>query len=157
MAFSVALSMVKNELMAEEVVQESFVQAYLGLSSFQQRAKFSTWLYKIVLRTASKYRQKHQLKDQEFILERHDQAYDEHALNDMLREEQKALINEALMAIPSKESVALRLFYLEELSLKEIIEITGWSESNLKVILHRARKSLHATLTLLMKKSTYGT
>lgn len=54
MAFSVALSMVKNELMAEEVVQESFVQAYLGLSSFQQRAKFSTWLYKIVLRTASK-------------------------------------------------------------------------------------------------------
>src|SRR5690606_7311539 len=74
MAFSVAISMVKNELFAEEVVQDSFVEAYLSLASFKKQAKFSTWFYKIVVRTAYKYRQKNKISDIEFVIEKHDQS-----------------------------------------------------------------------------------
>ena len=68
-------------------------------------------------------------------------------------EEQKQIINEVLMRLPSNESLALRLFYLEELSMQELSEITGWTVSNSKVILHRGRKrmafELHKNLQTL--------
>ena len=49
-------------------------------------------------------------------------------------------INKALEQLSPNESLALRLFYLEEESVKDVSEITGWSEENVKVILHRGRK-----------------
>jgi DNA-directed RNA polymerase specialized sigma24 family protein len=44
------------------------------------------------------------------------------------------------------ERLAVNLFYFEEYNISEIVEITGWSKSNTKVILHRARKNLHLGL-----------
>jgi RNA polymerase sigma-70 factor (ECF subfamily) len=57
-------------------------------------------------------------------------------------DDQKYFINEALKKIPGKESLVLRLFYLDENSIEEITGITGWTSSNIKVILHRARIDL---------------
>ncbi|WKK59816.1 RNA polymerase sigma factor [Sphingobacterium sp. BN32] len=156
MAFSVAISMVKNELFAEEVVQDSFVEAYLSLGSFKKQAKFSTWFYKIVVRTAYKYRQKNKISDVEFVIEKHDQSAFENIEQQLLKKEQSQIINEALLKIPANESLLLRLFYLEELSVKEIVEITGWTESNSKVILHRARKSLSTVMKGLTLNLNYG-
>ena len=53
------------------------------------------------------------------------------------------------MSLPEDERSILWMFYFEELSLKEIIELTEFSESNVKVKLHRARKRL---LTIVEKK-----
>jgi RNA polymerase sigma-70 factor (ECF subfamily) len=46
-----------------------------------------------------------------------------------------------LSKLNEKEALVLHLFYLEEMSIKEIVEIVGYTESNVKVILHRARKN----------------
>lgn len=48
--------------------------------------------------------------------------------------------------LPPNESLALRLFYLEEENIKEVAEITGWSISKVKVTLHRARNNMYSTL-----------
>ncbi len=157
MAFSVAISMLKNALFAEEVVQEAFVQAYLSLSTFKKEAKFSTWFYKILVRTAYKYRAKNRIVDAEFDLSKHDFPQQEAILPSLIRKEQSEIINEALLQIPTHESLILRLFYLEELSVKEITEITGWTENNSKVILHRARKSLSIVMKKLTEIFQYGT
>ena len=66
-------------------------------------------------------------------------------------DEQIYYINEALKMLPPKESLVLRLFYLEEESIKTVCEITGWTGSNVRVMLHRGRKSMLAALTNLMK------
>ena len=52
------------------------------------------------------------------------------------------------MKLPDEERSILWMFYYDELSLKEIIEVTNLSEANLKVKLHRARKKL---LTIVEK------
>jgi len=57
-----------------------------------------------------------------------------------------------LSKLNEKEALVLHLFYLEEMSIKEIVEIVGYTESNVKVILHRARK----TLNLNTKKSNFA-
>ena len=47
MVFTLAIKMVKNREVAEEVAQDAFLKAYKYLPKFKGDAKFSTWLYKI--------------------------------------------------------------------------------------------------------------
>jgi len=156
MAFSVSLSIVKNELLAEEATHEAFIQAYLSLKNFNANSKFSTWFYKIVIRCSYKLISKKNLMQVEFDVNHHDAEIDENALQTLLIEEQKQMINEVLMKMPGNESLALRLFYLEELSVQELCEITGWTIANSKVILHRARKRMAYELNKELDNVHYG-
>ena len=151
MAFSLAISVVKDEFAAEEVVQDAFVKAFKGLKAFNRKSKFSTWFYRIVLNEA--FMRLKKLK-RNTILFNADYVYDvpdESILQSLHEDEQTHLINEALKRLPPNESLVLRLFYLEEESIKSVCEITGWSESNTKVLLHRARKSMLVVLNKLKK------
>src|SRR6516225_9426332 len=47
--FRVARSIVKNDLEAEDIIQDAYVRAYEHLSQFEGRARFSTWLTKIAI------------------------------------------------------------------------------------------------------------
>jgi len=156
MAFSVSISIVKNELLAEEATQEAFIQAYLSLRSFKGNSKFSTWFYKIVVHCSYKLISKKNILQVELDIANHDVEFDENALKSMIIEEQKQMINEILIKMPSNESLALRLFYLEELSLQELGEITGWTTANSKVILHRARKRMAFELNKELNALDYG-
>ena len=148
MAYSIALSIVKNTPVAEEVTQDTFLKAYQALPRFEQRSRFSTWLYKIVTNEALK-----RIKKKTF-----DYALDVYEINEtefadvnasitqLTEQDQKYFINMVLNKLIPNDSLVLRLFYLNENTLKEIMEITGFSETNIKTILHRARKRFYAVL-----------
>lgn len=143
LAFSVAVSVVKNEFDAEEVVQESFIRAFRNLSSLKEKSKFKTWFCRILVNEA--FKRLHKLKNEivpetiENIREFEDPSESFRGLNP---EEQSLLVSESLKKLPSRESLSLQLFYLEGNSIEQITNLTGWSEANVKVILHRARKHL---------------
>lgn len=148
-AFSLAMSVVKDEFIAQEIIQSAFVIAFTKLSSFQGKSKFSTWLYRIVVNEAFKVIKKEKAKLITFYESPILNAPEtDHFSSTMDADEQKFYINEALKRLAPKESLVLRLFYLEENSIEEIAEITGWTSSNIKVLLHRARINMKA---LLMK------
>lgn len=151
MAFTIAMSVLKDEQMAEEVVQDAFLKAYNGLAKFNQRSKFGTWFYRIVTNEALQRLKKNRREQINFTEEYNDEPVDESFLLSLDAKEQTYLINEALNRLSSNESLALRLFYLEENSLKDVAEITGWSESNIKVMLHRARKNILILLNKPLK------
>ena len=65
--------------------------------------------------------------------------------------EQKALIDKALNHIPEEDNLLITLFYKEDHSVEEISEITGLTESNVKVRLHRIRKKLYVEISEIMK------
>ena len=58
----------------------------------------------------------------------------------------KKIIREALDQLQPNECLVLTLYYLENKTVKEIHRITQLSRSNIKVILHRARKNLYGKL-----------
>jgi len=151
MAFTVAVSVVKDEYYAEEVVQDAFMKAFKGLKSFNRKAKFSTWFYRILINEAFMRLNKMKKEIVSFVPEYEQGNAAEHVLSSLSEDEQRHCINEALKKLPPKESLALRLFYLQEASIKEMGEMTGWSASNIKVILHRARKKMQTVLQQVMK------
>ena len=145
MAFNLAVSIVKDDQFAEEVVQDAFMKAFRNLKSFHRTAKFSSWLYRIIVNEA--FQRLKKMKRELPIVEV-DQVADTY--QDHSDGNQEIQIQQALKAMPSKEGLALNLFYLEERSLLEVTKITGWSLSNTKVILHRARKQIRKLLGVKM-------
>lgn len=152
LSYSYAMSVVKDEFIAQEVLQTSFIKAYTKLHTFKRNAKFSTWLYRIVVNEAFKVlnkRKKDFLVYEETIV--HDQIEADEMLSKADVDYQKYYINEALKKLGAKESLALRLFYLEEHSIKEVEDITGWNKTNIKVLLHRGRTNMKKILTMHFK------
>ncbi|WP_020603702.1 RNA polymerase sigma factor [Spirosoma spitsbergense] len=64
--------------------------------------------------------------------------------------EQQNYIKDAISRLPGIDGLLITLYYLDEKSIREIEEITGLSESNIKVKLFRARKVLEAQLRFLL-------
>jgi len=148
MAYSLAIGIVKNAPVAEEVTQDAFLKAYKSLDRFEQRSKFSTWLYKIVTNEGLKRLRKKEFYYTDDIHELNSVEYSgvNDSINLMTELEQKKYINKGLEKLLPNDSLILRLFYLNEKSLKEIGEITGFSNTNIKTILFRARKRFYTVL-----------
>ena len=145
MVFTLALKMVKSREEAEEISQDTFIKAFKNLSKFKGESKFSTWLYKIGYRTALDSLKKHKEKYSTDTIDEitfNKIKSTENILEGIERKERAEIINNCMLRLPEDERTILWMFYFDELSLKEIIAITNFSEANVKVKLHRARKRL---------------
>lgn len=149
MAYTIALRLVKQAPLAEEVVQDAFLKAFKHLHRYRQEAKFSSWLYRIVYNEGLKTL-KRQPKAQYVELGEPLREARLSVLNQGLRQlaqaERQALIAQVLDSLKPKEALVLQLFYLNEYSLQEMKEQTGLSISNLKVLLHRGRQHFYHQL-----------
>ncbi len=154
MAFTIAIKIVKNTEDAEEVAQDSFLKAYEKLASFKGDSKFSTWLYTIVYRNSiSKIRKKKIITTDidNYIIENHSTDFDFPQIEAIKKGEQKKYVTEAINNLPETDAFLITLYYMNESSVEEIEQITGFSKSNIKVKLFRARKKLYNELSLLLK------
>lgn len=133
MAYSLAISIVKDEFRAEEVVQDAFVKAFHGLKSFNQKSKFSTWFYRIVVNESFSHLKKINKEVIQFRQDYDTEIPDENDILALQNEEQAFLVNEALKMLSANESLALRLFYLEETSINTLCEVTGWSSQTISL------------------------
>jgi RNA polymerase sigma factor (sigma-70 family) len=145
MVFTLAIKIVKNRELAEEVSQDAFLKAFKYLPKFKGDSKFSTWLYKIAYNTSLDSIKKNVNQYNNVAIDEITVNYIssvETILDGIEREERAEIINNCLEQLPEDEKAILLFFYFKELSLKEIVEVTSMSETNIKVKLHRARKKL---------------
>lgn len=145
LVFSLALKMTKNREEAEEVSQDTFIKAYKNLSKFKGDSKFSTWLYKNTYHNCLDSFKKNEKNYKTATLNNQfsiNISSTENILEIIEKKERAKILKTCLEDLPEDEKTILWFFYYKELSLKEIIEITNFSEANIKVKLHRARKHL---------------
>jgi RNA polymerase sigma-70 factor (ECF subfamily) len=148
-AFGVAVSIVKREDDAKDVVQDSFITAYSSLTNFRNDAKFSTWFYRIVVNTALQFIKKEKRKDQvvgEYSIADDEKIALNNAIGQLQRQDLKKLIKGVFERIPAKEALVLQLYYIDNYNIVEIEEITAFSKANVKVLLHRGRISFYKVL-----------
>lgn len=142
-AFALSLRMIKNNLDAEEILQESFIKAYNSLGQFKFESKFSTWFYRIVYNNALTFLRKKKINlseeiDEELLLANNDaEHFKELEIKDL-----HLFLNKLILKLPEKYSSVLTMFYINELSLEEISELSGFTLSSVKVNLFRARNML---------------
>ena len=143
-AFSMLKRMLKNEFEAEEVLQDCFLKAYNSINSFKGEAKFSTWFYRIVYNSALTRlsSQKRKTEAEMTSVEDHFNLESEYRSDEIERKDINQLIHNTISKLPERYSAIITMFYLNEMSIEEISEVTGMSISNVKVMLHRSRNSL---------------
>jgi RNA polymerase sigma-70 factor (ECF subfamily) len=155
MVFTLAFNMVKCREDAEEIAQDSFLKAFQQLHTFKGNSKYSTWLYTIVYRNSISMLRKKKIKTtdiDEKIVANYSTDLDFSQLESLKDQDQKKYVTLIISTLSETDAFLITLFYLNENSLDEMVEITGLSKSNIKVKLFRLRKKLHKELSLLLKE-----
>ena len=148
MGITIAYRICENMQDAEDVVQESFVKAYKNLHTFRLESKFSTWFYRIVFNTAVTFtKAKIWVVDDEVEVVATNLSSNLDTTNKIELNEKEEVVSHVLSKMPKAYGLMMSLFYLEDHSIKEIAEITGLNNSNVKVMLHRARKMFKNLIT----------
>lgn len=138
---------------AQDVVQEAFLRVYRAAGRFRPEAKFSTWLYRIILNLC---------RDQLRRSSRAPASLDTNLLPDcrheplrrMEREELAGRIQRAVHALPNRQRTAVILHRFQRLSHSEVSEATGWSVSAVESLLVRAYQRLRRDLADLRESGT---
>jgi RNA polymerase sigma-70 factor (ECF subfamily) len=144
-AISLARRMTGNATEAEDVAQEAFLRVWQKASAWRSGdARFSTWLYRVVVNLCLDRRRKKTMVPLEAAGDPSDPAP---SVELKLVEDQRTrIVTEALATLPDRQRTALVLTYYEELSNIAAAEVLGVSVSALESLLVRARKALRAEL-----------
>jgi RNA polymerase sigma-70 factor (ECF subfamily) len=133
----------RDTSMQRELVQDVFVEAYVSLRTYKAKAPFEHWLAKISTAVGYRYWRK---KTRERLnptipIEDWDQVLAVEP--DSLDPEKAARILHALMEqLPPRDRLVLMLRYIENRSIEETAELTGWTQTMVKVQAWRARSKL---------------
>jgi RNA polymerase sigma-70 factor (ECF subfamily) len=127
----------------EELVHDVFVEAYLSLRGYKARSPWSHWLKRIATRVGYRY-WKIRRRQRERAVPLSESTAATLAARDNSKAAQDAgrLVHELLMQLSPRDRLVMTLKYLEGYTMTEIADLTGWSETMVKVQAHRARKRL---------------
>lgn len=155
--FRVAFRIVGNEADAEEIVQEAFLRGYQRLESFEQRAAFGTWIYRIAVNCAlnrvgkpgieAEYQHGEESDPEEKTVQV--AAPDAGPERELLSREIKAAQEMAMQRLTPTEKTAFVLRHLEDRSMGEIAEVLGIAPNAAKQAVFRAVQKLRRELAPL--------
>ena len=137
---------------ADEVGQEVFVRAWRGLPRFEERARFSTWLYRIAFNEAQRRLSRRPLARAEPAPDRDDPIVSVPESPQLgpeaqtLDREFEAIVEQALQRLPADWRAAVVLRDIEGLSTQEAAGVVGVRQAAFKSRLHRGRMQLRALL-----------
>ena len=128
----------------EDIVQDVFIKSYENIQSFDVKRKFSSWLYRIAHNEFVNALKKQKKKPLSFfdldIILPHSSA--EEISNEIDRQKMNEVINKYIDKLDLKYREPIILYYLEELSYKEISEILHIPISTVGIRLKRAKEKL---------------
>lgn len=154
MVYTTVHRVLRHREEAEEATQDTFVKAYQHFSGYQGGSKFSTWLFSIAYRTAiSQLRRRKEGRSSLDGLD--EQGPAELPADELGQLDRRAALDRALRRLPPEDAALIGFFYLEEMSVEEIVTATGLGASNVKVKLFRTRKRLMELLQNELKEETW--
>jgi len=141
------LTLVRDEWVADDLVQETFVRVEKHIGSLRDSAKLSAWIYRI----AHNLCQDHLRGRKRSALENDESAVEKPTApvfiqKRMEQHEMGACIRRYMAHLPASHYTVLALFDILEFSHREIADILDLTVENVRVRLHRARKKLRAIL-----------
>ena len=136
-----SLSLTKDKSNAEEIVSVAF---YKALNTADDNIRdFKSWLLTVCRNTYVS-----QCRKQSRYTELHEYLADdsEELIDQIIKDEEYRALYHAIGLLPKEQNEVITLFYFENMPIKSICEIIGKKETNVKVLLYRARENLKKIL-----------
>lgn len=145
-AMGTAYLIAKHKGIAEDIVQEAFLQCYKEIKNLKDPNTFDVWFYKLLVRLAWKLSAKHQkiipveVFDSEIIF------YGDSDKTEQGFAETKLIVHEAVEKLSPPLKTVIILYYFNDMTIKQISIVLGCFEGTVKSRLHNAKKLLQKNL-----------
>ena len=136
--YAAAFNICKNQMDAEDVVQETFVQYYTTKKEFESEQHIRAWLLRVTINKAKNLTVT--------FWKKHKCSLEDYMETLTFPDPQSRDLFEEVMKLSEKYRIVIHLFYYEDYSVREIADILKLSESNVKVRLSRGRAMLKDSL-----------
>ena len=146
LVWHMVLRMIKQNEDAEDICQEVFMKVFRDIGKFRGESKLSTWIASVTYNICidhlrKKGREKLDFTDDPWILSK-DLTENLTPGRTLNIAEIRNIVNEIINQMPVNYRSVMTLFHLEEMSYKEIVEITGMPEGTVKSYLNRGREMI---------------
>jgi RNA polymerase sigma-70 factor (ECF subfamily) len=156
--FATARRYARRESEIEDIAQEVWLKAFDKLKSFRGEAPFEHWLMRMTVRTCYDFLRGHQRNRESSFSEISEPEQDwlEKFVADPGSAAEDAdaarlLVNRVLEKLPPPARLVIQLLEIEDRSVKEIAQLTGWSVPLVKVRAFRARAEMRKILTRMAR------
>jgi RNA polymerase sigma factor (sigma-70 family) len=139
------LSFTKDPVRAQDLAHDVFLKVVIKLGSYKEQAKFSTWLYSITYNHCTDQLRSSSMRREVYIdegWERLDVKADEERDMVELAELEAQQLKRAMEKMPLNEQMMLLMKYQDEVSIGELADLNGLTESAVKMRLKRSREKL---------------
>jgi RNA polymerase sigma-70 factor (ECF subfamily) len=150
-----ALTFVRTPAVADEVVQEAWLGVLRGLDRFEGRSSLKTWIYRIVANVARTrgvrearsvpFSAEPSVDPDRFVADGH-WASPVEPWHDVLAAELRSVVEDAIAALPEQQRLVIELRDVEGWSSEEVCNVLELSETNQRVLLHRARSKVRTAV-----------
>lgn len=161
-----ARTFVRDDSLAEDVVQDTWMGFLRGIERFEGRSAFRTWLFRILTNRAKSRGVREAryvpMDDSEEVPSADD--FDSHGAwrlpprewritpeRLLLSDEAAGFIQEALAGLPPQQRLVVELRDMEQLDAAEVCNVLGITETNQRVLLHRGRTRMRAALAVRLE------
>jgi RNA polymerase sigma-70 factor (ECF subfamily) len=178
-----AMTYVGSRAVAEEVVQETWLGVLKGLDRFEGRSSLKTWVFRILTNTAKTRAEREarsipfsslapsdteepSVEAERFLDQNHPtwaghweaypRSWDEIPENRLVSKETRDRIEQAIDALPQNQRIVIRLRDVEGFSSEEVCGLLDISETNQRVLLHRARSKVRAAIEQYLEAEEPG-
>ena len=143
-AVNLAFRFTKSREAAEDIAHDVFLKIYEGKFHFEPKAKFSTWLYRVIVNASIDFtRQKKFIPIPEQVADIHSPKI----LEVLKQAEMKFSVQSAIDSLPEKFRSPILLYQFENMSYREIAGILGISEKAVERRLYHAKERLREALS----------
>ncbi len=145
--FGTAARFARDDHQLDDIAQDVFVRAFRHLGKFRGDAPFEHWLARITVSACYDFLRKERRVREQVSLDAHDFDLRDTTMDAALAAGRaRELLEFAMRRLTEEERLIITLAELEERPMREIAELTGWSETNVKVRAFRARQNLKKIL-----------
>jgi len=159
--FHVASRFFRRRSLVEEAAQEVFMKAFTQLSSYEGRGSMEGWLTRIATNTCLNLLRSAKRRPQLTAadLSEDESRWIESALARTAAEQHQSrerglvaadLAGRVLQTLTPDDQLVLTMIDGEDASVKDVVEVTGWSESKVKVLAFRARRRMRTAVEKLL-------
>jgi RNA polymerase sigma-70 factor (ECF subfamily) len=141
--FSLYMRMAGDEMLADDLCQETYLRVYRGLTRFRNESAFSTWLYRISVNVANSHFRKENSERFSSVTQK---------LNATQREKSRTTSGrmpgsgQAIKKLPKKQRTVVMLRTFQQLPFREVAKIMDITENSAKVNFHHAVSNLRKEL-----------
>ncbi len=149
--YRIAMSIINDDMDAEDIMQTAYINAFLNLPNFKNKSTFSTWLTRILINESLLHKKRRikglQIRAEQTINESHNET----PLKTFMNKELKLILEKAVASLPEKYRMVFVMREVQELSTGETMEVLNLGESNVKIRLNRAKEMLRKELSSYYK------